>query len=67
MVLENLSQLMTRMLLYSAYGHAGAAEQAWEEHRAIAAAIRKGAAEEAAAAMRVHLTSGLDRMRKAVG
>jgi DNA-binding GntR family transcriptional regulator len=66
-VLENLSQLMTRMLLYSAYGHAGAAEQAWEEHRAIAAAIRKGAAEEAAAAMRVHLTSGLDRMRKAVG
>jgi DNA-binding GntR family transcriptional regulator len=66
-VLENLSQLMTRMSLYSAYGHAGAAELAWEEHRAIARAIRSGSSEEAAAAMRDHLTSGLDRIRKAVG
>jgi DNA-binding GntR family transcriptional regulator len=66
-VLENLTQLMTRMSLYSGYGHAGAAELAWEEHRAIAAAIRDGEAEAAATAMRVHLTSGLDRMRKAVG
>jgi DNA-binding GntR family transcriptional regulator len=63
-VLENLSQLMTRMRLYSGYGHAGAAALAWEEHRAIAAAIRSGAPDEAAAAMRAHLTSGLDRMRR---
>jgi DNA-binding GntR family transcriptional regulator len=65
-VLDNLSELMTRMTLYSGYGHAGAAELAWAEHRAIAAAIRSGDSEGAAAAMRIHLTSGLDRMRRAV-
>jgi DNA-binding GntR family transcriptional regulator len=64
-VLENLAQTLTRMRLYSAYGVHGAAELAWEEHRAVTAAIRGGDAEAAATAMRTHLTNGLDRMRKA--
>ena len=66
-VLENLSQTLTRMRLYSIYGHQGAAELAWEEHRAITVAIRTGDSDGAATAMRTHLTNGLDRMRRAIG
>jgi len=64
-VLENLTQTLTRMRLYSLYGQQGAADQAWQEHRVITTAIRAGDPEAAAEAMRVHLSNGLDRMRKA--
>jgi DNA-binding GntR family transcriptional regulator len=64
-VLENLTQTMTRMRLYSGYGQQGAAKLAWEEHRAVTTAIRDGDSEAAATAMRAHLNNGLDRMRKA--
>ena len=65
-VVENLSATLTRMRLYSVYGHSGAAAQAWEEHRLISQAIREHDEDGAARAMRAHLTNGLDRIRKAV-
>lgn len=62
-VVENLSQTLTRMTLYSLYGRHGAAAEAWQEHRAISTAISAGDPEGAATAMRAHLKNGLERMR----
>lgn len=62
-VVENLSQTLTRMTLYSLYGRHGAAAEAWQEHRAITTAISAGDPEGAATAMRAHLKGGLERMR----
>lgn len=65
-VRENLAATLTRMRLYTVYHRRGAASHAWEEHRAVLDAIRGGDHEAAAAAMRAHLTSGLDRVRGAI-
>jgi DNA-binding GntR family transcriptional regulator len=65
-VLDNISQTLSRMRLYSAYHRAGAGELAWEEHRAVAAAIRALNPDAAHDAMRAHLTRGLERMREAL-
>jgi DNA-binding GntR family transcriptional regulator len=64
---ENLSLILTRMRLYSSYAQRGAADQAWEEHRAITTAIMAGDPDAAATAMSTHLNNGLDRMRLAFG
>lgn len=64
-VVENLDQTLTRMQLYSGYSQSGAPAEAWEEHRLIAEAIRAKNPDEAAQAMRAHLTAGLARIRAA--
>jgi DNA-binding GntR family transcriptional regulator len=66
-IVDNLGPIMARMSLYSLYGRHGAGEEAWQEHRAIAAAIRAADPNAAATAMRTHLSNGLDRMRRAFG
>lgn len=66
-VVENVSQTLTRMATYSGYGQSGAADEAWEEHRAIVAAIVAKEPEAAAKAMRVHLTNGRNRIREQFG
>jgi DNA-binding GntR family transcriptional regulator len=65
-VLENLQTTLMQMRRYTIYHQHGAGEKAWEEHRAIALAIRAADHEAAAIAMSVHLTEGLDRLRKAI-
>lgn len=65
-VLDSLTAALTRMRLYTVYHRQGAADLAWDEHRAVLEAIRDGDAEAAALAMRAHLTSGLDRIRGVV-
>jgi DNA-binding GntR family transcriptional regulator len=67
LVAENLTAALNRMRPYTLYHRHGAGEQAWEEHRTIAAAIRNADSDAAAAAMRHHLTNGRDRIRKAFG
>ena len=67
LVVENLDQTLARMQLYSVYGQSGAAEEAWQEHRVISEAISARDPDAAAQAMRAHLSSGLGRIRKAVG
>jgi DNA-binding GntR family transcriptional regulator len=66
-VVENLDQTLTRMVLYSGYGQSGAPAEAWEEHVLIARAIRAADPDAAALAMRQHLTAGLGRIRQAFG
>jgi DNA-binding GntR family transcriptional regulator len=66
-IAENLATALNRMRPYTMYHRNTAGELAWEEHRAIAAAIRAADPDAAAAAMRDHLTNGRDRMRKAFG
>jgi DNA-binding GntR family transcriptional regulator len=65
-VVEHMDLILTKMSRYSAYGQTEAWKQAWREHRAVAEAIRAKDAEGAARAMRTHLASGLERMRRAV-
>lgn len=62
-VLDSLRASVTRIGPYGGYGQPGAAAAAWDEHRAIAIAIRDGDPDAAARAMREHLTSGLNRIR----
>jgi DNA-binding GntR family transcriptional regulator len=65
-VVENLAITLTRMMLYTIYHRHGAGEQAWQEHRAITAAIRAADPDAAAAAMNVHLSESLARLRNAI-
>lgn len=67
LVRDNLAAALTRMRLYTAYHRHGAARQAWDEHSAVLEAIRASDPEAAALAMRAHLTSGLNRIRAAIG
>lgn len=66
-VVENLDQTLTRMMLYSGYGQSGAPAEAWEEHLLITEAIRAADPDAAAQAMRHHLSAGLGRIRQAFG
>jgi DNA-binding GntR family transcriptional regulator len=64
-VTENLAQTLTRMRLYTAYDRHGAGDRAWQEHRAIVAALREHDPEAAGAAMRQHLRGAYERMAPA--
>jgi DNA-binding GntR family transcriptional regulator len=66
LVVEHLTDALTRMSLYTTYHQRGDGELAWDEHRAVLAAIREGDPDGAAAAMRAHLDSGLRRAHGAV-
>lgn len=66
-VLANLvGDLVRRATRYTLYHRRSAAEEAWEEHRAVADAIMRHDAPGAAEAMTHHLRSGLERMRHAL-
>ena len=60
---EHLEQVLTRMPTSGLYSHGSTVKLAWEEHRAIAAAIEAGDDEAAAHAMKAHLMNGMARMR----
>lgn len=66
-VLANLIEdLVSRSTRYNLYHQRSAAEQAWEEHRAVTDAILRKDAQGAAEAMTQHLRGGLERMRHAL-
>lgn len=65
-IVDNIAQTLARMRLYSAYHRTGAGELAWEEHRAVTAAIQVRDPDAAHDAMRAHLTRSLERMRAAL-
>ena len=62
---ENLGLTLTKMRLYTVYDRIGAGELAWEEHRAVIAALIASDPRAAADAMRAHLTGGFERMKAA--
>lgn len=66
LIAENLRSTLATMSRYTIYHRKGAGEHAWQEHRAISAAIDAADSEAAASAMRTHLNSGLQRITSAV-
>ncbi len=63
---ENLDIALARLCIYTLYDKSGVADQVWDEHRAVLAGVRDGDPEAAAAAMRAHLHSALERLRGAI-
>jgi DNA-binding GntR family transcriptional regulator len=63
---DNLVAALTRLRIYAVYHRSGAGEQAWDEHRAILAAIRDRDPKGAAAAMRAHLSNSRKRLGDAI-
>jgi DNA-binding FadR family transcriptional regulator len=71
MILRNLEQIFARESPYNLHslytGPGTAAVKAWQEHRAIVAAIAAGDPDAAERSMRTHLRNGLQRLRGSLG
>lgn len=65
-IVSHMHEALTQMSRYTLYGSQNAAHLAWEEHHAILEAIDTGDPDAAFHAMRVHLRSGLRRVRDLV-
>jgi DNA-binding GntR family transcriptional regulator len=65
-IVDYLRQVLTQMSRYTLYASRPAAHHAWEEHRTVLDAIRRGDSSEALKAMRTHLHNGLDRVHELV-
>jgi DNA-binding GntR family transcriptional regulator len=65
-IVDYLGQVLTQMSRYTLYASQQAAQHAWEEHRTVLDAIRRGDSNEALKAMRTHLHNGWDRVHELV-